>query len=157
MPLEIVARIVEPSKQSDNARVVSDNPFRGFLTLPPQKKIAKQKKRGISRAPVPLTEIGLTVELIRTSANLAVIARRHKVSRQAVSQYIKEHPVLQSVYDDAKEERLDVAEDSLLQAVKEREGWAVCFLLKCQGKSRGYIEHSDVMMSGTLHVKVDYA
>ena len=39
---------------------------------------------------------------------------------------------------------LDIAEDSLIKAVKGGEAWAVCFYLKCKGKARGYIERESV-------------
>jgi hypothetical protein len=45
-----------------------------------------------------------------------------------------------------KEERermTDVAEMALFDAIKEGEGWAVCFYLKTQGKERGYIERHE--------------
>ena len=39
---------------------------------------------------------------------------------------------------------LDVGELSLLRAVQNGEAWAVCFLLKTQGKQRGYIERAEI-------------
>jgi len=40
---------------------------------------------------------------------------------------------------------LDNAESVLYKAVLNGEAWAVCFFLKCQGKSRGYIERQETV------------
>ena len=39
-----------------------------------------------------------------------------------------------------RESPLDNAESALDDAVDKGEGWAVCFLLKCLGRDRGYVE-----------------
>jgi hypothetical protein len=47
---------------------------------------------------------------------------------------------LKDALEDSRETTLDNAEDKLGLAVKKGEAWAICFLLKTQGKSRGYVE-----------------
>lgn len=47
---------------------------------------------------------------------------------------------------------LDFAEAKLLEAVNSGEAWAVCFLLKTQAKSRGYVERSEVKQESKVMV-----
>ena len=105
-------------------------------------------------APIPLTEASVAAELVQTTGNLAAIARKHHLTRQAVSEYIEAHKELQPIWHEQREIRLDIAEDALLAAVKRGEGWAVCFLLKTLGKGRGYIERTQVVGDLNLTYKV---
>lgn len=65
---------------------------------------------------------------------------------QTVRNYMERYPEVAAARKEAREEIIDIAEDALLTAVRIGEGWAVCFLLKCQAKSRGYVERRE--MSG---------
>lgn len=76
--------------------------------------------------------------IIKWNGNLASIARQFKVTRQSVRDLIDRHPSLLVLLAEARETRLDLAESALDRAVKAGEGWATCFLLKTQGKNRGY-------------------
>jgi hypothetical protein len=49
---------------------------------------------------------------------------------------------VQQAIDDARGNVLDLAETALMSAVSRGEAWAVCFLLKTLGKSRGYVERA---------------
>jgi hypothetical protein len=53
------------------------------------------------------------------------------------------NPAIQQVIDEMRGELVDLAEAALKKAVAEREGWAVCFTLKTQGKQRGYVERQE--------------
>ena len=79
--------------------------------------------------------------------NKTTVARSLMVSRATVYNWIKDHPEIAQAFQDERERRLDVGESSLDAAVERGEAWAVCFLLKTQGKDRGYIERQEV--SGT--------
>jgi len=97
-------------------------------------KVAPKKRR-------TLTVAGVEEQLRNMSGNAAAVARAFGVSRQAVAKFIKSHPSLQTVAEDARETMLDGAESSLYRAVLNGEAWAVCFILKTIGKQRGYVEH----------------
>ncbi len=56
----------------------------------------------------------------------------------------KDSPKVAAAFHEAKEATLDFAELKLIEAMQKGEAWAVCFFLKTQGKSRGYIERSEV-------------
>lgn len=59
-----------------------------------------------------------------------------------------EHPWIEDALREGREQMLDVAESSLLKAVEKQEGWATCFMLKCRGKERGYVEK--LVLGGSL-------
>jgi len=56
----------------------------------------------------------------------------------------KGHQDVQDAIDFPRQRLVDLAETALKKAVKRGEAWAVCFALKTQGKSRGYIERQDI-------------
>lgn len=99
-----------------------------------------------------LSDAGVEKSLRKTRGNMAAVARRHGVKRCTVHEYVHARPHLVQVMRDAKEELVDEAEDALLLAVKERQGWAVCFALKTQGKARGYVESSEAQLRAELEV-----
>jgi hypothetical protein len=84
------------------------------------------------------------------NGNVSVIARQLKTTRKTIYDYIKKHKTLQDALEDSRETMVDAAESALFAAVTEKQGWAVCFTLKCLGKERGYIERSEIQHSGSL-------
>jgi hypothetical protein len=93
------------------------------------------KKRG--RKPILSTEMVAAV-LAKNHGNIAATARHFNVERASVRDFIGRHPALQQVLSDAREGMLDDVESALYRAALDGEGWAVCFFLKTQGKTRGY-------------------
>lgn len=91
-----------------------------------------------------VTNADVEQHIERTMGNVAAIARSLGVSRGTVWNRIQSSPLLQKMLADARETMLDNAESSLYNQVLAGEGWAVCFFLKTQGKSRGYIERAEV-------------
>jgi hypothetical protein len=79
---------------------------------------------------------------------VSIAARQLGCSRQAVEKRIKTSALVRQALHDAREATLDVAEASLYNQVLAGEGWAVCFILKCLGKDRGYVERAQVELSG---------
>jgi hypothetical protein len=74
---------------------------------------------------------------------VAAAAKALGVRRTSLWHYIARHPEARHVVDEQKESMLDAAETVLQKKVLEGEAWAVCFFLKTQGKSRGYIERAE--------------
>lgn len=66
-----------------------------------------------------------------------------------VRRQIQKHPELAAIKEDAIEKLLDGAESKLMQAVKEGAPWAICFVLKCKGRQRGWIEQQDFRIQAT--------
>ena len=105
--------------------------------MAPQVPKSSPKKR-------PLSVEGVAAQVRRLRGNYAAVARYFGVTRRAVAKYVRAHSSLWDVAEDAREAELDEAEDSLGEAVRRGEGWAVCFLLKTRGRSRGYVERLEV-------------
>ncbi len=116
-------------------------------------KIAPERKAGRPPEPI-LTVAGVAAAVTRHDGNFRAVAREFGVTRQAIQQLVRNTPELQDVVTDAREGMLDDAESELYGAVRDRDPWAVCFFLKCQGKGRGYVERKelDYTQGATLRV-----
>lgn len=115
----------------------------------PKKKPKKAQKRKppqnpVGRPPAPiLSEPLVAAALVELRGNVAAVARKFGVHRSSVQVLIGKSEPLQMIQKDAREGMLDDAESALYRAVVQGEAWAVCFLLKTQGKDRGYIERQE--------------
>jgi hypothetical protein len=85
-----------------------------------------------------LTAGALSEALPACRGNLAAVARAFGVTRTAVYLYVKRHPSLLAVVQEAREAMRDVGESSLYDAVGRGEPWAVKFYLSTQARDRGY-------------------
>src|SRR4029450_2769461 len=47
-----------------------------------------------------------------------------------------------------------MAENSLYEAIRRGEAWAVCFYLKCMAKDRGYLERAELTGAKGAPVKI---
>jgi hypothetical protein len=75
-----------------------------------------------------------------SGGRLALAARKLGCSPKTLWDYKNKYPQVEQLIRDQRELFLDEAEDALQAAVRKHESWAVCFLLKCLGKERGYME-----------------
>jgi len=64
----------------------------------------------------------------------------------------QKNPKIRECIEDERGWILDFAESKLLQAVKGGEAWAVCFLLKTQGKGRGYVERQEIKAEARVEI-----
>ena len=96
------------------------------------------------------TESQAEQALLACYGNVSAAARALGASHTSLWHRIKRSARLQEARIEAEEQALDIAEDSLIKAVKAGEAWAVCFLLKTKGKKRGYMERQEaaVHLSG---------
>lgn len=81
--------------------------------------------------------------LLAHYGNVSAAARALEVDHSTLWNRIKRSERLRIAREEAEEIALDIAEASLLEAVKQGEAWAVCFLLKTRGKKRGYVERQE--------------
>ena len=84
--------------------------------------------------------------------NVSVAARALNYSRCGLIYRIANSEYLQQIQKDLREAMTDNAESSLNRAILGGEGWAVCFYLKCQGKSRGYVERQEIYQETRLTI-----
>lgn len=65
------------------------------------------------------------------------------VNRSTIHRYVDRYPEVAQAVEDAKSLTLDLAENKLYERMMAGDSWAVCFLLKTQGKHRGYVERQE--------------
>jgi transposase-like protein len=85
---------------------------------------------------------------------IAPAARALGCDRNTIKRYLKEYEPIAQAIADQREATTDLAENRLRDAIGRGEAWAICFYLKCQGKSRGYVERAEVSGSGGGPVKI---
>jgi hypothetical protein len=90
-----------------------------------------------------LTTTAVVSALNATHGNVSAAARSLGVTRRAVGKRINGDAALKQALIDAREAMVDDAERALADAVKDGQPWAVQFVLKTLGKSRGYVERKE--------------
>jgi hypothetical protein len=121
------------------------------------KKKATKSKVSKRRSPVRpsnerVDDEKLKQALQESNGNISHAARVMGISRNAIHQHVNANSELKQILDDSRQTMLDEAENALLSAVREKQGWAVCFTLKTIGQERGYVERADQSHSGTVEV-----
>lgn len=66
------------------------------------------------------------------------------VSTPTLDKFMSAHPELEEVRRNAKERVSDIAEQSLVECVKQGKPWAVRWWLKTQATDRGYAERREI-------------
>lgn len=85
-----------------------------------------------------------------TQGNISLAAKNLDTSRSTLYNYLTRYPELKQALTDARESMIDHAESALRNAAIRGEAWAVCFMLKTIGRSRGYIEKHDLNVEVTI-------
>jgi DNA-binding transcriptional MerR regulator len=75
---------------------------------------------------------------------IAPAARALGCSRDTIRSYLEEYSAVAQAKLDQREAVTDMAENSLYEAIRRGEAWAVCFYLKCMAKDRGYVERAEL-------------
>jgi hypothetical protein len=89
---------------------------------------------------------------------IAPAARALGCSRDTIRSYLEEYTAVRQAKLDQREAVTDMAENSLYEAIRRGEAWAVCFYLKCMAKNRGYIERAELTgnSGGPVKIKLVY-
>lgn len=98
--------------------------------------------------PLKFTEAQVAEAIVKSGGILAAVAVQLDCDRMTVRAYLERFPALQDVLAETKENLLDLAETKLITNIRDGNLTAVLFYLKCQGKSRGYVERLE--NAGTL-------
>lgn len=85
-----------------------------------------------------------------SNGGVYLAARRLGCDPATIVNYRRKYPEVDLAVTRCRGELIDEAESSLLTAIKAKEGWAVCFALKCLAKERGYIETQRTEHSGSI-------
>ena len=90
-----------------------------------------------------------------TGGNVSAAADRVGCSRTTFYRYINDYATVKEAHREHKERTLDRAEQTLEElAIDERNVTALIFLLKTQGKSRGYVTRQELSGPGGDAVKI---
>src|SRR5919199_4109249 len=82
--------------------------------------------------------------LQRTKGMITVAANDLQCSPQTVRNYIERYEEVRAVLEDERERMTDITELALFNAIMNGQPWAISLYLKTQGKSRGYVERSEL-------------
>jgi len=112
--------------------------------------IKKQPAKYPDHAHQKVTDSEIITALGKSRGMVSVAARQLGISRRAIYYRMEQNEEIAQAKEDARELTKDLAELSLIQALEAGEAWAVCFFLKTQAQSRGYIETATVEFEGHL-------
>src|SRR5215218_6458592 len=85
---------------------------------------------------------------------IAPAARALGCSRDTIRTYLEEYSAVGQAKLDQREAVTDMAENSLYEAIRRGEAWAVCFYLKCMARDRGYVEKAEIAGANDAPVKI---
>jgi transposase-like protein len=86
---------------------------------------------------------------------IAPAARALGCSRDTIRSYLEQYTAVAQAKLDQREAVTDMAENSLYEAIRRGEAWAVCFYLKCMAKDRGYVERAELTGAKGAPVKIE--
>ena len=74
---------------------------------------------------------------------VSAVAEACGVTTRAVQRWSKQ-PRVAAMFEEVRNARLDLAESTIIQAIKNRNITAAIFYLKCHGKHRGWVERQEI-------------
>ena len=87
---------------------------------------------------------GLMIETLRRTQGMVYLAAQAlHCSPQTIYNYLARHPSVKAALDTERGTLVDIGETKLYEAVLRGEPWAVMFLLRTLGKSRGYTTRTE--------------
>jgi len=78
-----------------------------------------------------------------TGGIMLSIAKNLGVTRGAVYQFCNKNPDMMQLRRDEEDKILDIAENGLFTKAKDKDPWAIKYLLSTKGKKRGYVEKTE--------------
>ena len=109
----------------------------GFPSVKKGNKIGEVAKR--PHAGIPLDEKVIAKLIVECTGNISRVADMLGSNRGSVRAMIDRHPHLVELLRQSRERQLDQLEQSVFdRAIEEKDTTLQLFLLKTQGKSRGY-------------------
>lgn len=85
--------------------------------------------------------------ILKANGLISVAAKLLNCDNQTIYNYIKEFPQLKDTLQEARNKTLDLAENKLFELINEKDKTAIIFFLKTIGRSRGYIERFENVVS----------
>lgn len=84
------------------------------------------------------------------------IAKKAKLDRSSVHNYINEFPEVAAAVEDAKEKLYDRVESKLFKKIKAGDTTAIIFFAKTRMKHRGYVERQEIEFPKDVKIRVVY-
>jgi len=88
-----------------------------------------------------VSEVIEAIKVGHTPVGAANILKCHS---DTIRNYARRYPTVKARLQAEREELVDYAESGLRAALLGREAWAIAFTLKTLGKSKGYVERTEV-------------
>jgi AcrR family transcriptional regulator len=85
-----------------------------------------------------LTKKKVEKAIILSYGIISDVARRCKVNRPAIYEFLAKYPELETLRSDMVEAALDLSEGKLISKIKRGQDWAIKYHLSTKGTSRGY-------------------
>jgi len=117
------------------------------------------KPRIKKKAPKITTDkdVQTVIEAIKGTAGIvSTIAKRLEVDWHTAESYIKKYPEALKSFQDEREGILDMAEATILTAIKSGDTGSAKWLLSTIGKKRGFTEKQEIEISGELGTPVKF-
>lgn len=109
----------------------------GFPSVKKGNRLGDKAKR--PKPGIPLIKEDISKLIIEEHGNLSRVADRMGTTRTAVRNRINNDPELKEALEEARERKLDRLEHSVwLRAEESNDTGLQCFILKTQGRHRGY-------------------
>lgn len=112
------------------------------MTISKLEKLEPKKRRNGA-----ISDESIERELRKHEGLMYIAAKKLGVTVQAISERVKRTPYLQQVIKECLELRLDDAELHLQYKVRDKDLGAICFLLRTQGKHRGYAQGIEAIIN----------
>lgn len=97
------------------------------------------------------------LQAARSSDGLIMnIAKKAKLDRSSIHNYIKEFPEVATAIEEAKEKLYDTVESKLFEKIKAGDMTAIIFFAKTKMKHRGYIEKQEIEFPKDITLRVVY-
>jgi hypothetical protein len=103
-----------------------------------------EKKKHWGRGVPKVTNDQVKAAIIKTRGLVYLAAQALNITPQALFMRARKFPEIRQLIENERNRIIDFGEAKLVEAVGKGEGWAVCFLLKTQGRRRGYSERFEV-------------
>lgn len=103
-----------------------------------------KKKIGRPKGTTKVKDEDIIKALIDNDGLIYRSARALNCHADTIFTRINKVPAVRDAVEQARGELIDCAESHLKTAIRENEGWAVCFTLKTLGRKRGYVEKFEV-------------
>lgn len=84
----------------------------------------------------------------------ATCEANNNMSRSTYHEWLKNDEDFAQECKNIEESLIDFAESQLMKNIKDGKEVSLIFFLKCKGKKRGYIEKSEIEVSGQLGVTI---